>query len=69
MARKEAFFFAKKNQETFAFYGCDVDAGGTPRSQSFCVFLQKEALSCLVSSPHKPRPRPVAKSRVILPLC
>jgi hypothetical protein len=41
---KEAFFFEKKNQKTFAIEVRHADTSATPMSKSFCFFFQKEAL-------------------------
>jgi hypothetical protein len=43
-ATQEALFCGKNNQ-TFASDEFAADTGGTPNSQSFCFFFQKEALS------------------------
>jgi hypothetical protein len=43
---KEAFFFEKKNQKTFAIFRCAVGRGARLKDKSFLVlFFKKELLS------------------------
>jgi hypothetical protein len=41
-AGKKAFFFAKKNQKTFAIEGVNVDAGVAPKAKVFASFFKKK---------------------------
>jgi hypothetical protein len=43
---KKAFFFAKKNQKTFAFEESAPVQPARRKAKSFCCFFQKEALPC-----------------------
>jgi hypothetical protein len=49
--QKKKFFFEKKNQKTFGFYGARLDQRATALKSFLLLFFKKEALAFLATIP------------------